>query len=87
MRSNMNRNQLLKWIHQISFAVTEISLYLDTHPDDTEAIAFFNHYNEERQRAIHMYSANYAPLTFDSMSEQQYWSWATEPWPWEGGYC
>ena len=36
----MNRNQLLQWINEVSFAVTDISLYLDTHPDDKEALAF-----------------------------------------------
>ena len=50
----MNRKQLMQWINEVSFAVTEITLYLDTHPDDEEALAFFNHFNEERQKAVAM---------------------------------
>lgn len=85
---NMNRSQLWNWIHEVSFAVTEISLYLDTHPDDEEALAFFHHYNEERKKALALYSANYSPLTLNSVQqEDDYWKWALEPWPWEGGYC
>lgn len=89
LRQNMmNRKQLMQWINEVSFAVTEITLYLDTHPDDEEALAFFNHFNEERKRAVAMYSENYAPLTLDMLQQEEtHWNWATEPWPWEGGYC
>ena len=87
-QNNKNKQQLLQWIDEVSFEVTEISLYLDTHPDDMDAIAFFNHYNEERKKALAMYSENYAPLTLDLVSQDEdRWSWALEPWPWEGGYC
>ncbi|MBC5713253.1 spore coat protein CotJB [Roseburia sp. BX1005] len=89
MRSNMNmnRSQLLDWINQVSFAVTEMSLYLDTHSDDEDAMAIFEHYKEERKKALALYSANYSPLTLDTVTENNHWYWATDPWPWEGGYC
>lgn len=85
---NMNRSQLWNWLNEVSFAVTEISLYLDTHPDDEEALSFFHHYNEERKKALNLYSANYSPLTLNSVQQDDdHWKWALEPWPWEGGYC
>ncbi len=68
-QNNMNRQQLFQWINEVSFAVTEISLYLDTHPDDADALDFFHHYNEERKKALELYSANYAPLTLDLMQQ------------------
>lgn len=87
-QNNMNRSQLLQWVDEVSFAVTEITLYLDTHPDDPDALAFFNHYNEERKKAVARYSSDYAPLTLDMVQqEDDYWRWASEPWPWEGGSC
>lgn len=85
---NMERKDLLQWINEVSFAIVEITLYLDTHPNDAEALSFFHHYNEERKKAVKLYSDNYAPLTLDFMQdEQDHWNWASEPWPWEGGYC
>ncbi len=87
MQNTMDRRQLMQWIDEVSFAITEITLYLDTHPNDADALAFFNHYNEERRRAVALYSANYAPLTLDAIENCDYWRWALEPWPWEGGYC
>ncbi len=87
LRQNMNKNQLLQWINEVSFAVTEMTLYLDTHPDDAEALSYFNHFNQERQKALRLYSSTYAPLTLDTAQEENCWRWATEPWPWEGGQC
>ena len=44
MNSRMNRRELLSHINQVSFAVDEVKLYLDTHPCDTEALAYFKDY-------------------------------------------
>ena len=85
---NMNQKQLLQWLNEVSFAVTEMALYLDTHPDDTDAHAYFKHFSEERNKAMALYSANYAPLTLDLMPDADpcdQWSWASEPGPWEVG--
>ena len=42
MHRSMNRNQLMEHINQVSFAVDEVKLYLDTHPCDSEALAYFH---------------------------------------------
>ena len=36
-----SREKLLAWIDQVSFAVVEMNLYLDTHPEDEDALAVF----------------------------------------------
>ena len=36
-----SREQLMNTINQVSFAVDDIKLYLDTHPDDEKALEFF----------------------------------------------
>ena len=41
--AQMKRQQLYAYITRISFAVNDITLYLDTHPEDTDAISYFNH--------------------------------------------
>ena len=43
MISQMNQSQLLHWIDMVSFAVVEITEYLDTHPDDEEALKYCNY--------------------------------------------
>ena len=41
MKNFPSRKELLNHINTVSFAVNDIQLYLDTHPDDEEALAFF----------------------------------------------
>ena len=43
MNIPMNQQQLFAWINEISFVVKDIILYLDTHPEDEEAMNYFNH--------------------------------------------
>lgn len=41
MKNFPSRKELLNHINTVSFAVDDIQLYLDTHPDDEEALAIF----------------------------------------------
>ena len=46
-----SRQQMLKWVDMLSFAVQEANLYLDTHPSDQAALAYFQEYNQLRCQA------------------------------------
>lgn len=35
------KKELLEWINIVSFAVDDVKLFLDTHPNCTEALDFF----------------------------------------------
>lgn len=87
MNQQMNQKQLMQWINMVSFAIDDIILYLDTHPDDEEALNYFNHYKELRKQALRAYADQYGPLTLDTAKASNHWCWATQPWPWEGGMC
>lgn len=83
---NMNQSQMLRWIDEVSFAVTDVLLYLDTHPDDVDAINYFNHYNMEREKALKIYASQFTPLVLANVDDcNNHWNWVTDPWPWEGG--
>ena len=84
---NMNRRQLMDHINQVSFAVDEAKLYLDTHPCDTEALAYFREMSGHRNCSLKEYAETYGPLTIDtaSVSCEEYWNWINEPWPWQIG--
>ena len=87
MNQQMSQKQLLQWINMVSFAVNDITLYLDTHPDDEEALNYIKHYKELRKQGLRAYADQYGPLTIDSAKVGDHWDWATQPWPWEGGMC
>jgi len=84
----ISREGLLKEVMALNFAITDISLYLDTHPRDTEAIELHNEYVEKYNVASEKYVKLYGPLTINNLNADcNYWHWIDEPWPWErSGY-
>ena len=84
-----NRHMLMNRINQASFAVDEVKLYLDTHPCDIEAIAYFREMSRKRNQALNEYAAAYGPLTIDTAKDSctERWNWINEPWPWQEGGC
>ena len=75
------RDILLKKLSSVSFAMFELRLFLDTHPDSTEAMAKFDELYNIYRPLREKYEAEYGPLTSkDSPSPVQ---WIKGPWPWE----
>ena len=52
----LSRQELLQWINAVSFAVNDVTLFLDTHPDDAEALEYFEEFRTQRTRALQEYS-------------------------------
>ena len=82
-------NASMEHINQVSFAVDEVKLYLDTHPCDSEALAYFHEMSAHRNDALKQYASAYGPLTVDTAdySCAERWNWINEPWPWQEGGC
>ena len=85
--SHMNRTKLLKEISLVDFAVVELNLYLDTHPDDADAVAYIKQYITILNRLKEEYASQYGPLTVctATFNDCETWKWARMPLPWEGG--
>ncbi len=85
--SRMNKAKLLKEISMVDFAIVELNLYLDTHPDDTDAVAYIKQYITILNRLKEEYAAQYGPLTVcnATANDCDMWKWAKMPLPWEGG--
>lgn len=81
--SNEKMSHLYK-IQELAFAAHDINLYLDMHPNDTNAINLYNNYNTEAKRLTLDYEKKYGPidLSFDEGLSMTPWSWINEPWPW-----
>ena len=82
---NNSQAQLLQKINEVSFAVDDILLYLDTHPCCEEALAYYQENAAERRRLMKEYAKCYGPLTIDDALEsgESTWKWAEQPFPWE----
>lgn len=86
-RDVYERRELLEKINEVSFAVNDIVLYLDTHPFDEKALAYYEEMSEMRDKSLKEYARLYGPLTIDTANDScsRQWEWVMQPWPWEGG--
>ena len=82
---NTSREAMLLQVTQAGFALDDAQLYLDTHPCDVNAMAYFNQMAERYRNAVAAFQALYGPLMAYQSSDTAYWSWGNDPWPWEGG--
>lgn len=83
---NNECNRMLKDIGIINFVMVELTLYLDTHPDDHEAMEYFQHYRLIYNRLCEDFSKRFYPLNLCTSTNTTTWSWAMEKVPWEGGF-
>ena len=61
---------------ELSFTAWELRLYLNTHPEDTGALHFY------QQLCQQSHQAGYA-CAFVPCQTAGTWSWVADPWPWE----
>lgn len=78
-----DRERLLKRVQMYSFAVTDAALFLDTHPDNTSALAYYNKYKKLYKEAADEFESRFGPLTILSERNNENWTWVNDPWPWE----
>ncbi|WP_297988088.1 spore coat protein CotJB [Anoxybacillus sp.] len=76
--------ELLHQLQAIDFVLVDLTLYLDTHPNDYEAIRQFNELSLERRKLKKQYETQFGPLQQYGNSYSQYpWDWSKTPWPWQ----
>lgn len=84
MGAEKDRMSLLRKISEASFAMDEVRLFLNTHPDCDEALAYFRNMCAVREQLVKEYTANYGPMdAYDCFCDDE-WKWVKYPWPWEG---
>lgn len=79
------RREMIMQIRSLDFAIVELGLYLDTHPDDQRALCLHREYTNRVRDLKDKYQKVYGPLTIFYPCNK--WRWLEEPWPWEGGNC
>lgn len=77
------REILLKKISMYAFAVHELRMFLDTHPNDKATLKKIDEYEEKLKPLRTEYVKKYGPL-MKSDDNTGYWNWVNDPWPWEG---
>lgn len=84
---NQERKKLLREIGKIDFVLVELNLYLDTHPFDQQAIEKYKKFTALKMVRYQEYEEKFGPLKLPvGNCDSREWKWATQDWPWEGGY-
>ena len=83
MNNTQTKEALMKEIMRLSFVTLETNLFLDGHPNNKKALAYFKKYNEMLTSKKKEYQAMYGPLTADGNESDKEWLWSTQAWPWQ----
>ena len=75
------RAEMMKKIREYNFAVIELALYLDTHPNDAKALCLYREYAKNLKDISDKYQKVYGHLTIYFPCNKL--RWLEEPWPWE----
>ena len=78
----MNRAELLRSIQIADFALIEANLFLDSHPDDANALAYYGKYKAMLDSLTEEYVEKYGPLTAKQYKGWDHWKWIDDPYPW-----
>lgn len=73
------KEEMLQQIRCYEFAINELALYLDTHPEDDRALCLHRRYAREAKDLKDKYQKVYGPLTINYPCNK--WRWIEEPWP------
>ena len=82
--SNTEIGKLLLKIYQYDFALNDLSLYLDLHPEDMDVYKVFKKYTEELREYVDLYEKKNGPMELDESNYNNY-LWYEGPWPFIGG--
>ena len=85
MNNTCDKNRLLKDISIVDFILVDLTEYLDTHPDDTVAISYFNHYSKIKIKKCIEFAQNFYPLTTEYAESGKVFRWVDSPMCYEGG--
>ncbi len=70
-------------LQALNFAIQELTLYLDTHRDDREALETLRAYQQMYLKCREQYQEKHGPLNQQFSGDCPEFRWLEEPWPWE----
>lgn len=76
--------QYMNELQAVDFVLAELSLYLDTHPEDEATIAQVAQFQRRRASIVQQFEAAFGPLRhYGHSSTASKWAWVEGPWPWQ----
>lgn len=79
------KTRLMRNLQEASFALVDLNLYLNTHPNDAAALSAFSGYQNYYNEVLNEYVSRYGPIEARQQRGTGTWEWISDPWPWERG--
>ena len=79
-----NKETIMRQLMEAGFAMDDVVLFLDTHPENQNALRYYQVVRNMRDQAMAAYESQFGPLRYTDVTSSS-WDWVTEKWPWEGG--
>ncbi len=77
-----DKARLLREIQLCTFLLTEANLYLDTHPDDQDALKFYEKHAARLRELRTQYEEQFGRIE-KRPDGTLHWAWTDKPWPWQ----
>ncbi len=81
--ASSEKEKLLLEIMALSFAINDLNLYLDLHPEDNLMLKRFKELVEASYEKEMEYVKCYGPLEVQESTSLEKFTWINNPWPWE----
>lgn len=78
-----NKEKSARKMMMYSFVLDDLILYLDSHPNDQQAMRAFRRYQDMYKKALAEYEAMYGPIEAKNAPESSDWVWSTTNFPWD----
>lgn len=82
----MSRDDLLRKISALDFYIIDLGLYLNTHPNDKEALTKYNESVRQVNSLKKEFTQSYGMLLAYSSESRHPWQWIEGPWPWQKSF-
>ncbi len=76
------RQNLMREIAEYDFAIVELNLYLDTHPNDYMAKQRLSDCEHKSRKLRAEYEEKFGPIIFRDSPDTRM-MWIKSPWPWD----
>lgn len=85
LKVNNKKDDLLYKLQMYNFALKDLNLYLDVHPNDESMIKEFQNVRRKYNEVKEKYESAYGPLVACDDEGIDTFRWTQNPWPWDKG--
>lgn len=74
------KEKMMLRLSAVQFSMIEMREFLDTHPDDKDALELYKQYKDKYNLVKKEYEKEYGALTLNGKNSDE---WLKDPWPWD----